>query len=1190
METENKIAIIGYNCQVAGADDPQAFYEIVSQNKSGLSRSSPEDQSNFLDEAIYQDSNFINVGGGPKDFQCFDARFFGYSPKEAELLDPQIRKALECAYHTVEAAGYAPESLKGDTSCYVASSVNSYFNDNLKGHYQTGNESTKSHLIFLNEPDFLSTRIAYHFNWQGASFSVKSGCSGSMLAIHEACKSLLHFECDNALAGGVNIKTLSQFGYIYEQDGILAADGRCCPFSEDATGTVFANGIGFVLLKRLEDAINDGDTIHAAIIASYANNDGKDKVGYMAPSVSGQLKAMETALAYADIQPQQVSYIESHGTGTYVGDPIEYKGLQKVYNDCPPQSIALRSVKANIGHTDCASGVTALIKVLEDLKHQTISPNHNFTKVNEKCDLSNSPFYFNTSLQPWEPIEGRRIAAISSFGIGGTNVQLIIEEFIQEPSKMNVPQNKALVFAAKSPAALEKRIQKCVEMLQKNPDLNLHDLSATLLLGQNNFEYRFGIVASHVQEAIDKLSVFNYPSEAKQVNLKTPSTLNQEIFENPQAVLKNYLSGAVYTLDRENPIPFRHVPLPKYPFEKECFWVDQNENKNQKIQDISRWFYLPYWQRRQSPLPPLKEYKKTILLFENEATLVKEYKQELEVLGATIITVNAAESFSQSSEINFRLNPRKKEDYEHLFTRLKSQSLMPETMIHCWSLSNEDKDQESCLDKGLYSLLYTIQSLEATSMTFPRLVQIITNHTANVSGNEIVIPINAMMQSMSQVLPKEYDDLACQLIDVDNLNSKQILPALMEELHRKENAELALRGKSRFIKAYQPTRIDDNTIGKISIAKGKNYLVIGGLGNFGIELAEFIGGQHQGQVFLTTRMQFPNRAEWQTWQLQKPNHAITEKINLITNIEKQGIQIEILTADVLDITSLQNVKKHIENQYGPLSGVVHAAGVVDSGMIRHKTVNSLEQVFAPKVIGTNNVCSTFLNHSLDFLILCSSMNSIIGGLGQLDNTAANAYIDAYAEHCLNRGFNNVLAINWGAVNEARARNYSAQVQFAKLSEEHIKNKMEKSEIFEVYRRLFSSQLGPRVVVSTIDFNQVIENWSRVGSLQSLISTKAQQKQKRTLDPYLTEPDSDMEKSIARTWEDLLGIDKVVLEDDFFTLGGNSLIAIQFISELTKNYPIKMHAMAIYEYPTLAAFAKYVERLVKDAEDKQALMV
>ncbi|MFQ5730108.1 MAG: SDR family NAD(P)-dependent oxidoreductase [Waddliaceae bacterium] len=431
------------------------------------------------------------------------------------------------------------------------------------------------------------------------------------------------------------------------------------------------------------------------------------------------------------------------------------------------------------------------------------------------------------------------------------------------------------------------------------------------------------------------------------------------------------------------------------------------------------------------------------------------------------------------------------------------------------------------------------------------------------------------------------------MIDIHpDTHSSLNVNTILQELGTKQSCEVALRGMHRFIKDYAPHHLTDDKLGASHMDSNKNYLVIGGLGNFGMEISEFIATRYRAKVFLTTRTNFPPASEWDKWLCDKgADHSISRKILSIREISQNGSHIEVLKADVSVQEDLESIRKTIQKKHGPISGIIHAAGIVESGMIQNKTIDSFSQVFAAKVQGTRNVCDVFLQDEPDFIILCSSMNSIIGGLGQVDNTAANAFVDAYAEFCVNDGHTNVYAINWGAVNEARARNYSALPQFSNLSQEHIKNKMTKDEIFDVYRRLFSVHLGPRIVVSTLEFNEVIKNWNRVGSLKELVKEMqvAQKSRSELVSKEHIEPITEMEKTIARYWQDLLGIDQISRNDDFFELGGNSLVAIQFMGKLTSEFPIKIHAMSIYEYPTLESFAAYAEQLVTEYKEKFELI-
>lgn len=1186
MDDEAKIAIIGYSGSFPGANTPEELWQLTSKGKVGLQKTDDECVKRNLPKEFYEQENFRAVGGGPVDFKAFDAKFFGISPKEAMYLDPQIRKSLETAWNAFEHAGYQPLHIQCIVGAFLASSVNAYFLENLIDEFESSNESERSQILFLNEPDFLATRIAYQFDWTGPAYTIKCGCSSSLVAIHEACQALLNYECDIALSGGVAIKPRYHYGYLYEKDSILSADGKCCPFSDTASGTIFANGVGMVVLKRLSDAINHRDTIHGVIRATAVNNDGKDKVGYMAPSVAGQRKSMQAVLTYSELEPEEISYIETHGTGTEIGDPIEFKGLMEVFQNCSNHTIHLGAVKGNVGHLDAASGVTGLIKVLQEMKHRSISPVVNFNTPNQKMDFNRSPFQINETLSEWKPGPKGRIAIVSSFGIGGTNAQLVIEEWqgFLEPSKDS--SEYFFPFSAKTEEQLQERIKDFKRYISKNQNTRLSDISYTLLTGRSHFDHRWHCITKTHEELIQILEKPNKQFIIAKKGSELP--LDHALFNDSERLKQLWEEGKNFRPPSEQFGDFKKVPLPLYPFARDEYWIERGI-RNRKISDPSRWFYLPYWKRQQikSCLPILSG--KSVLVLCDSCVLSSALVEKLRRLEANVSVVNAGREFFKKENKRYSIRPGNDSDFNLLMRDLESDGKFPDIILHMWNCSEQDLSFEETQVRGLYALVSFCKSSIKIKGTVSSHLAIICNGIANVSGNEVVHPNKSALLGIAQVYPKEYEGAICQLIDIDHTSDVTMnVNGILHELGVNHSSEVAIRRMRRYVKDYAPHQLTDDQLVLHRIADNKNYLIIGGLGNFGMELCEFITENHKANIFLMTRSSFPKSSEWNSWIEEKGlENSISRKIVKIKEMSGKGSSVTVVQGDVSNVEDLRAVRKRIQGEYGPISGVIHAAGVVENGMIANKTVESFGPVFAAKVYGTRNVCEVFLKDNPEFIVLCSSMNSIIGGLGQIDNTAANAFVDAFAEYCVSQGYANVFAINWGAVNEARARNYATSHLFMNLSQEHTKNKMTKEEIFDVYRRLFSTHLGPRVVVSTIDFNEVIKNWNRVASLKELVKAVnlSKKSRKRIVANEFKEPLSEMEKRIARYWQDLLGIDQIGLDDDFFELGGNSLVAIQFIGKLTDELPIKIHAMSIYEYPTLETFATYAEELEREAKEK-----
>ena len=356
-----------------------------------------------IDPSLLKKQNYVKAGTVISDIDLFDASFFDYNPREAEIIDPQQRLFLESAVEALEVAGYDSQTYGGAIGVYAGLSENGYARNNIYSHLENSEPANVYQFLLGNGNDFLSTRVSYKLNLTGPSITVKTACSTSLVAVHLACQSLLSGECYMALAGGVSIQVPHKKGYLYQEGMIMSPDGHCRTFDAKAKGTLVGNGLGIVVLKRLEDAIADGDYIYAQIKGSAINNDGSSKVGYTAPSVEGQAAVISEAQSIAGIDPETITYIEAHGTATPLGDPIEIAALTKVFRGTTEKKgfCAIGSLKTNMGHLDAAAGVGGLIKTVLALKHKKLPPSLNFETPNPTIDFANSPFYVNTTLSEW---------------------------------------------------------------------------------------------------------------------------------------------------------------------------------------------------------------------------------------------------------------------------------------------------------------------------------------------------------------------------------------------------------------------------------------------------------------------------------------------------------------------------------------------------------------------------------------------------------------------------------------------------------------------------------------------------------------------------------------------------------------------------------------------------------------------
>lgn len=494
---DTAVAVIGMSGRFPEAADITTFWNNLTAGHEALTDLTDEQLAAAgVPPELIADDRYVKKGSILKDTEMFDASFFGISAREAEITDPQHRLFLECCWEALEDAGCVGEEFKGAISVFGGAGYNSYLLRHISGSHLMRDPITQYSVMLGNDKDYLTTRVAYKLNLKGGCTTVQTACSTSLVAIQRAWQSLLSFESDIALAGGVSLAYEAESGYLYQEGMIFSPDGRCRPFDSSAQGTRFTPAAGVVALKRLEDAIRDRDHIRAVILGAAINNDGANKVGFSAPSIDGQAEVIALAQATAEVDPSTITYVEAHGTGTSLGDPIEIAALNQVFGEATSRRkfCAIGSVKGNIGHTDVAAGVTGFIKTVLCLENRQIPASINFETPNPQIDFENSAFYVNTTLRDWKTDGIPRRAGVSAFGIGGTNAHAVLEQApLREVSFDPVPA-QVLVFSAKSPNALSKAKTRLANYLEQHPDLSMKDVAFTLQRGRKVFEYREAVV------------------------------------------------------------------------------------------------------------------------------------------------------------------------------------------------------------------------------------------------------------------------------------------------------------------------------------------------------------------------------------------------------------------------------------------------------------------------------------------------------------------------------------------------------------------------------------------------------------------------------------------------------------------------------------------------------------------------
>lgn len=603
--THRDIAIIGMAGRFPGSPSTHEFWTNLCAGRSGIAALSAEELlAHGVSAEALADTNYVKVAPLLADHDCFDAEFFWIPPRDAEVMDPQHRLLLECAWSAMEDAGYPPDTQPGRVGVFAGSGgiVSSQLLSCTE-HYADVVGKTGGNWHVGNDKDFAPTRLSYKLNLRGPSVAVQTACSTSLVAVHMACQSIRLGECEMALAGAVSVRTPHVAGYVYESGNILSADGQVRAFDADARGVVFGSGVGMVLLKSLERALADGDCIHAVIKGSAINNDGGQKMSFLATKVEGQLDCMRAALDNAGVSADSLGYIEAHGTGTAMGDPIEILALSRLFRGETErrQFCAIGSVKNNIGHLDIAAGMASLMKVAMSLKHQRIPPCINFAKPNPKIDFESSPFHVNTDSIEWPQAETPRRAAINCLGIGGTNAFMVLEEPPQRPQPPRAAtMPRIVVLSAKTEAALWRKVADLASWLEANRSEHLDDIALTLATGRSVFANRCVLVASDVGDLIAKLGRLNRHRRAPDcfvgIDVEHSGNATPGLDEFAQFLVQQVLGGLpaeeahskllaladLYCRGAKLSLEAlcagsgaRRIALPTYPFEKRRFAIPQ---------------------------------------------------------------------------------------------------------------------------------------------------------------------------------------------------------------------------------------------------------------------------------------------------------------------------------------------------------------------------------------------------------------------------------------------------------------------------------------------------------------------------------------------------------------------------------------------------------------------------------------
>lgn len=1035
-DRDRDIAVIGFQGRFPGSEDAESFWEGLIQNR---------DEVREITRLRFPNrSSAILRAGMLERVDEFDPYFFKISPKEAREMDPQQRLLLEGSWELFERAGYSFSKLNGSrTGVFVGVMNSDYIHEARKSGKSLGVGSGVSSAILAN-------RISYFYNFKGPSMPIETACSSSLVSIHMACQSLRLGESEMAIAGGVNILLSPDYFVEFYKNGMLSKEGKCKAFDKTADGYVRGEGMGLLLLKPLSAAIRDNDQIYAVIKGSAVNHDGRTN-GLSAPSPQSQAEVIKQAYENAGVHPETVTYIEAHGTGTPLGDPIEFEGLNRAFESFTDKRryCALGAVKTNIGHLESAAGVAGIIKIILMLKNRMMPKSLHLNEINPIIDVHNSPFYLLKENKVWDSEKPRR-AGISSFGYGGVNCHIVVEEYeVTDHSDRNGVCGKPELFvlSAYSEEALRQYVFKFEKFITKNSDnVALADMSYSLLTGRDMLPHVIAIVAENREDLLIKLNLcirarsyteiehcdIRYigkegirsvpadtdideysPSERtieEWVRLVEsggdPSPMIDRMDRDIWRIVYKRIIDYISSRDIEKFVALRtlfrgkQVIMPTYPFQRESFWFEEVPQDKPPVDG------------QILPLPCLELLHASEWRTNDGDTAISNGRDN-----NSIVILSESKSLSEKLSYSFE---RKGQSCHIIHMDIDGWGIAEEqlkqfnTANYMFVGSSEETGIGLSGNRPTLEYFLRTAKLMKHSTDNTCLWVVLFNSHVVIPTERNVKPEMSALWSMAKVVEQEYKHVTVRGIDVCSEESEEQICSYIEmEMDRRS---------PKFLAAYRSGQRWEQTFNRISVPgknnkfnpNGKVFWITGGLGDIGLSVAEYLAKKGKCTIFLTGRSSMPDRTEWNEWTARYGSENPTSlKIAAIQTIERLESIVELAPGDVTNIEEMSSIMRRISSQYGKLHWVFHLAGIAGKGKPIYKLEPyELYDTLDPKTIGIQVMDQVTREEQLEIFIAYSSLSSVAGGIGMFDYSAANAYLSAYTQRRKQLEGKPSIAVDW----------------------------------------------------------------------------------------------------------------------------------------------------------------------------------
>lgn len=998
LEYGDKVAVIGMSCKMPKSDDTKAFWQHIVHGDD-LIQEIPQDRwdwkAYYGDPVTEEDKTNIKWGGFMNDIRSFDAPFFQIPALEAELMDPQQRLFMQTVWHAIEDAGYKASDIAGTrTSLFVGVASIDYnqLMQSAKIGVQAHSATGVSHSVLAN-------RLSYFLDIHGQSEPVDTACSSSLIAIHEAVDSIAHGDCEMAIAGGVNVIACPDVYISFSKAGMLSPTGSCKTFDNDADGYVRGEGCGAVLLKPLKKAIEDGNHIYGVLLGSAVNHGGHAAT-LTAPNPNAQAQVITEAWEKAGINPFTLSYIETHGTGTKLGDPVEIEGLKKAFaieakkqhRDMSEQEgLSIGTVKTQIGHLETAAGIASLIKVLLCFKQKKLVGNIHFNQLNSFISLKDAPFHILTGTKDWVRRkddmgnEIKRRAAISGFGFGGANAHLVLEEY-EDNRIVHREEEKTYLFllSAKTKEALYHYVNQYISFL-KTTEESFEDVIYTLWNGREQMKERIAILAESKGTAVTVLQdIFEGNKSIDEVVCyRNCGETGKERFETFLETGTKWLKGGkvdfAKVFDGEGG---RRCSIPVYPFEKKQYWIPQPDNQKSFL--AHSMYFNQVWKKddKESYWERGKKAGKNLVIFSSPLFRTDEIADMAE----NIVTVGIQKSYEKISSYAYGINPLEEKDYVRLLHDLVKDNLSPDILVHGWLL---DRTQEKEEVEKMFNFMKAVASIEEEQ---DRQILFFYKQDADVRRFDIR-PISAVLRTVMQ----EKSNVQGKAIEICvNKTMQDVMKFVRQELEKLDEKDIEIRyqEKERYIRTLEKTSVKPKQ--NITTLKRRGvYVISGGMGGLGYLLAEHLVKTRQADIIITGR-----------------TPLTMEKQDKWNKLQQYGSKAEYYECDLTDSFSMKEFIQYVKKIYGKINGVFHCAGITNDGVLKDKTYQTFKKVIEPKTKGYSWMKLLAEQTNAEFFMCFSSVVGIYGNKGQADYAYANSFLNESVWKDYDNSECRLISVNW----------------------------------------------------------------------------------------------------------------------------------------------------------------------------------